>query len=351
MSIYLTQINYLDIILFMARVKKTKNDPEQGISENIGNVESPIEKKENLFSKVYQGSAFADPGRRPRVILASIIVIVFVIVVAFLFSIYNYGIYYPGISKVIDKIPILNHLDRSPQNIFPKVISAEDSISSYSFTGNMDYSAGGGLSTQDSFNGQENIANKNSVQVSADFSHKVVSSNTSLLMTWKSLQSGSKIFLNFSQVPSILNSGIKTGEWIKVGNAVSNPWNFLLDQSQILSSSSSNIKDDGNSIVNGTPVTEYTITIPLSNLNNVNLVRAFEQSYGPISTVGSSGDIKLNEWIGIADNRIYQESTIFKLGTNSSSTFTLQAAMSQFNSKFAIALPKKFVSLGSPSAG
>ncbi len=341
----------------MARVQKTKNNQEQSVSENtenvghIDSVESTVEKKENLFSKVYQGSAFADPARRPKVVLASIIVVVFVVVVAFLFSIYNYGVYYPGISSVIDKIPILNHLDRSPQNVFSKVISAENAISSYSFDGNMDYSAGGGLSTQDSFNGQESIVNKNSVQVAANFSHKVVSSNTSLLMSWKSLQSGNNIFLNFSQIPSILNSGIKTGEWIKVGNAVSNPWNFLLDQSQILSSSSSNIKDDGNSIVNGTPVTEYTITVPLSNLSNVNLVKAFEQSYGPISTVGSSGDIKLNEWIGIADNRIYQESTTFKLGTNPGSTFTLQSSMSEFNSKFTFTLPKKFVSVGSSSSG
>ncbi len=334
----------------MARAKKNQNDQENSVSE-VENIEMPVEKKENLFSRVYQSSAFADPMRRPKVIWASVIVLVFIVVVGFLFSIYNYGIYYPGISKVIDKVPILNHLDRSSQNVFSKVISAEDAISSYSFTGNMNYSAGGGLSTQDSFNGQESVANKNLVQVSANFSHKVVSSNTSLLMTWKSLQSGKKIFLNFSQVPSILNSGIKTGEWIEVGNAVSNPWNFLLDQNKILSSSSSSIKDDGNSIVNGTPVTEYTITVPLSDLSSVNLVKAFEQSYGPISTVGSSGDIKLNEWIGIADNRIYQESTTFKLGTNASSTFTLQAAMSQFNSKFAVTLPKKFVSLGSSASG
>jgi hypothetical protein len=317
------------------------------------NQDSNNVKKSTTFKDLYNQSSFSDPSRRPKVIVSLIVLVLFVIFVGLLFSMYNFGVWYPGFSPLIDKIPVLKNLDRSPENVLPKTIAADNGIHSYTYQVNYAIDVKGSSSGNEAqqFNGSTDFNNSSNIKSNSKFSEKFSSNNSSqkssLVISGKFLQANKKFFVNFSQFPSILSSGIKTNTWILLGQ---NDFPFLqkLESQNNFNYNSLTVYTKGNSVVNGTVVTLYTVVVPKSDyskLGFLSLPFSLVKSVFPKFNI-SGNNIDLNIWVGLADDRIYQESTKFNVtAQGSSASVYFSSSVTSFNSSVNVVTPTTYTNI------
>ncbi len=340
----------------MAKIKKEKKLTEKSVpqkskvvSTSTTEVLSEEESKSSVFKDLYSKSAFADESKRSSVIASFVVLIIFILFIAGLFSTYTFGANIPGFSNLIDRIPVLKSLDRSPQNILPKTFAADQGINSYNY--NVDFAlqssgASGGSITQQ-FSGNINFKNPKNVLSSSTifekFSSASSSSTSSLVIDGKFIQNSNKFFINFSKFPSALNSGIKTNKWILLPNL---EFSFLskLDNQPNINYSNLDAYSLGNSVVNGTVVTHYVVIFPKSDFSKLNLLTLMKSVFGN-STV-TSKSIRLDEWVGVADNKVYQESISFNASVSGApAKVYFEANMTSFNTNFTVNTPSSYTNL------
>ena len=311
--------------------------------------------KSSLAKMAYTKSSFADKNKRPKVIISFIIILIFVLVVAFIFSIYNFGTYIPGVSNVFDNIPLLSHLDRSAQNVLPKVSVAENGINAYNFTANFALQSSGNSSSSgninQSFAGNISFANPKNVLLTSNISEKITSSQSALAILGNIREVNNKMYINFSKFPSVLNSGVKLNQWIELPSVQFTFLSDLAKQTNVNYSTLST-KFDKNEMLNGTLVSEYTIMFPKSDFTKINLSPALETLSG-ISSMGniiSSKNIMVNEYVGVANNKIYQESVRFSVVDKAPTLLYFGITMNSFNKSVSVSKPKSFTSVSGQSS-
>ncbi|MCL4393056.1 hypothetical protein M1145_02860 [Patescibacteria group bacterium] len=309
----------------------------------------------NLAKMAYSKSSFADKGKRPKVIISFIIIVIFVLLVAFIFSAYNFGAYIPGVSNAFDNIPLLSHLDRSPQNVLPKVSSAETGINAYHFTADFALQSTGNTSSSgninQSFAGNISFANPKNVLLASSLSEKITSSQSALAILGNVKEVNSKMYINFSKFPSVLNSGVKLNQWIELPQV---QFTFLSDLAKQTNVNYSTIstKFVKNEMLNGTLVSEYTLMFPKKDFTKINLSPALDTLSG-ISSMGniiSSKNIMVNEYIGVANNKIYQESVRFSVVDKAPTLLYFGITMNSFNKPVTVVTPKSFTSVSGKSS-
>lgn len=309
-----------------------------------------LKKPSNLAKIAYSKSSFSDKDKRAKVIISFFVIAVVVLIVAFVFSAYNFGVNIPGVSNVFDNIPLLSNLDRSPQNVLPKVFSAEKGINAYHFTANFALQSSGSSSGSgniaQSFLGNINFSNPKNISLASTLSEKITSSQSALAILGNVREVNNKMYLNFSKFPSVLNSGVKLNQWIELPQV---QFTFLSDLAKqtTVNYSALSTKFDKNEMLNGTLVSEYTIMFPKKDFTKINLSPALETLSG-ISSMGniiSSKNIMVNEYIGVANNRIYQESIRFSVVDKAPTLLYFGITMNSFNSPLTVAQPKTFTSV------
>jgi hypothetical protein len=323
----------------MANLKKVNTD---------SSVENP--KNSSFFSDMYKKSSFADKDKRPKVIGSLVVLVIFVVLVGMLFAMYNFGLNIPGVSNVVDVIPVLKNLNRSPQNILPKTYAADQGINAYKYNVNFSLTSSGasGGNINQQFNGAINFKNPKSITSASSLNEKFSSSSSSgsqsLLINGNFIENGKQFFINFSKFPSVLNSGIKTGKWILLPNL---EFSFLsqLEQQSNINYSQFHSYSEGNSVLNGTLVTHYVTVIPKKDYGSIKLLSLLKSVFNNITIDTST--IDLNEWVGLTDNRIYQESVTINKATVSGTTAKVYfgAGMTSFNSNYNFANPTTYINL------
>ena len=307
-------------------------------------------KSSSFFSDMYKKSSFSDKNKRPKVIVSFVILVIFVVVIALFFVMYNFGVHIPGVSNVVDSIPVLKNLDRSPQNVLPKTYTADQGIKSYKY--NVDFaltssgSSGGNINQQ--FNGEVDFSNPKSITTSSSLNEKFSSTSSSgaqsLLINGKFVENNKQFFINFNKFPSVLNAGIKTGEWILLPNL---EFSFLsqLEKQSNINYSNFNTYSEGNSVLNGTVVTHYVIVVPKKDYANIQLLSLLKSVFNNITI--DTNSIDLNEWVGLTDNRIYQESVTINKATVSGTTAKVYfgASMTSFNTSYSFSNPTTYINL------
>ncbi len=343
----------------MAKFTKDKTDNVVDVAE------TKAQEKKSLASRLYSKSAFSNKEQRLKVIVSTVILVLFVVIVALFFVMYNFGTYIPGVSNVIDKVPILSHLDRSPQNILPKTTTSEQNVTGYHF--NVDFALNSiGSSTTSgniaqSFSGNVDFSNPKNIQLQSVLAEKISSSKSAFNIDGKVIQTNNKMYLNFSKFPSVLNTGIKLNQWVTLPKPQFNFLEDLTNQSSMPNINTLTVTMDGNEILNGTSVTKYEVTYPKADFASINLSKALESLSGMsnMESIISSKTITVDEWVGVADNKIYQESVKFSVAGQTPTTLYFGISMSNFNASFSTTAPaattvsgsKPTSSTGSKSSG
>ncbi len=327
----------------MAKFAKDKTS-----TDNVADVvEVKAQEKRSLASKLYSKSAFANKEQRPKVIVSTIVLVLFVIIVALFFIMYNFGTYIPGVSPVVDKVPILSNLDRSAQNILPKTATSEQNVTGYHFNVNFALDSAGSSTTSgniaQSFSGTVDFSNPKNVQLQSSLAEKISSSKSAFNIDGQVKQTNNKMYLNFSKFPSVLNTGIKLNQWVILPKPQFNFLEDLTNQSNMPNINTLTVAMDGNEILNGTSVTKYQVTYPKADFSSINLSKALESLSGMsnMQSIISSKTITVDEWIGVADNKIYQESVKFSVTGQTPTTLYFGISMSNFNAPFSVTAPAK----------
>ena len=327
----------------MAKFAKDKTG-----TDNVEDVvEVKVQEKKSLANRLYSKSAFSNKEQRPNVIISTIVLLLFVIVVALFFVMYNFGTYIPGVSTVVDKVPILSNLDRSAQNILPKTATSEQNVTGYHFNVDFALNSQGSSTTSgniaQSFSGNVDFSNPKNIQLQSLLSEKISSSKSAFNIDGKVIQTNNKMYLNFSKFPSVLNTGIKLNQWVTLPKPQFNFLEDLTNESNMPNINTLQVAMKGNEILNGTSVTKYEVTYPKADFSSINLSKALESLSGMsnMQSIISSKTITVDEWVGVADNKIYQESVKFSVAGQTPTTLYFGISMSSFNSPFSITAPSK----------